>query len=301
MDIVSGAALVRTPRWRHRGAAGTARARPGIHGRVSGGHSRCHETATCARDPAHCELPDGRRHSRSEPGYGPNSGAVHGTPAGRTTVSKKNFCCVTTHRRNIHVIRYLGCGLGAFAARPFRLCVLSLGRSLLSPPGLTPCRLPATNLALAFRILAVTLVPTPRLVLASTPLAQASPFSRRAGPPPTGRRATVCLIVAAAHGSPFLPRDSPGRTCYRSLRAIVFTRNQTDRFRKPPMYHERMNKTEKETALERHSRRRRRRTRPPRRPAGWRSSNAQNWLCFNARSQLGNDRRTPDSESQATS
>ena len=58
--------------------------------------------------------------------------------------------------------------------------------------------LPAADFALAFRILAVSLVPTPRLVLASAALAQAE---SRARPTHTGTAVMFWFTVAAAHGS----------------------------------------------------------------------------------------------------
>jgi hypothetical protein len=207
------------PRRTRRVGPGTvARGRPGTRRRVCGGHVTCRETATCVHDPGPCELPDGRRRSSSAPGCGSSAAALHGTPAGRTRESKKNFCCVTTRRRNLGVLRCLGCGFGSLAARALRLRVLSFGCGIQAASGLPLRRLPAADLPLAFRILAVTLVPTPRLVLPSAAFAQAQPRARAAS---TGTTTAVWFIVAGAHGSRCLPRDSPRRTCDRSSRALV--------------------------------------------------------------------------------
>ena len=200
-------------------AAGpVARVRPGIHGRVSDGHSRCRVTAIYVRDRAHCELPAGKLSSSSAPGYGPSSGAVYGTLAGRIRESKKNFCCVTTRRRNLGVFRCLRRGFGTLAAHEFSLRVLGFGRGVLSSPGLPPRRLPAADLPLAFGILAVPLVPTPRLVLPSAAFAQAVPRARSSR---TGTAGALWFIVAKAHGSDISQGTARGECYYRSPRALV--------------------------------------------------------------------------------
>jgi hypothetical protein len=187
------------PRPTPRVAVGTAaRGRLGTHRRVSGGHSRCRGPATCVRDPGHCEPPDDRRGSSSAPDCGPNSGAVHGTPAGRTRESKKNFCCVTTRRRNLGVLRHLGRGFGALAARTLSLGVLGFALGGLATSGLPLRRLPAADLPPAFGILAVTLVPTPRLILPPAAFAQADPRARSSR---TGTAGALWFNVTGAHGS----------------------------------------------------------------------------------------------------
>jgi len=55
---------------------------------------------------------------------------------------QKNFCCVTTRRRNLRGFRYLRRIKDAPTARTFRLGVLDFGRLLLTPSGLPPRRLP---------------------------------------------------------------------------------------------------------------------------------------------------------------
>ena len=188
-----------TPRRTRRVGAGTvARGRPDTRRRVCSGHVTCRATATCVHDPGHCQLPDGRRRSSSAPGCGSSSAAVHGTPAGRTRESKKNFCCVTTRRRNLGVLRCLRRGFGSLAARALRLRVLRFGCGIQAASGLPLRRLPAADLPLAFQILAVTLVPTPRLVLPSAALAQADPRARSSC---TGTARALWFNVAGAHGS----------------------------------------------------------------------------------------------------
>jgi hypothetical protein len=76
--------------------------------------------------------------------------------------------------------------------------VLGFDGIVLAPSGLPLRRLPAAELSQAFRILAVTLVPTPWLVPAPTPLAQADPSPRSSRP---GRTAALCRTLTVFHGS----------------------------------------------------------------------------------------------------
>ena len=131
---------------------------------------------------------------------------------------EKRFCCVTTRRRNLWVFNGLGRSFDSLTALAFGPCVLAFGLGVLAMFGLPPRRLPLADLAETFRLLAVALVPAPRLVLPSAASAQAHPRPRAAS---TGTTTALWLIVAGAHGSQYLPRDSPGRTCYRSSRALV--------------------------------------------------------------------------------
>ena len=122
---------------------------------------------------------------------------------------RKNFCCVTTRRRNFGLLRWLRRGGGALTARTLRLGMLGFGRVVLAPPGLPPRRLPAADQTQAFGVLAVTLVPTQRLVAAATAFAQADPRPRSSR---TTTMAAGCLIMTTAHGSAFSQRVSPGGT-----------------------------------------------------------------------------------------
>ena len=137
---------------------------------------------------------------------------------------QNNFCCVTTRRRNLGVVRCLRRRWDTLTARTLRLRMLGFGGVVLTPSRLPPRRLPATHLTPAFGGLAVTLIPTPRLVLMPTAFAQADPPPRASR---TGTAAVLCISMTAAHGSLDLPRDSPRGTCYRSPRALVKTGKKT--------------------------------------------------------------------------
>ena len=131
-------------------------------------------------------------------------------------------------RRNLRGFRYLRRRWDAPTARTFRLGMLDFGRLILTPLSLPPRRLPTPYQMLAFGVLAVTLVPTPRLVLAPTPFAQADPRSWSSR---IRTAAAVWLIMATAHGSCDLPRDSPGEHVPAPLGR--FSTPPSDR---PPIY-----------------------------------------------------------------
>src|SRR5947209_4240648 len=78
--------------------------------------------------------------------------------------AEKRLCCVTTRRRNRWIVNGLRCELGALAAHFLCLRVLGLAGRTLTASGLPPRGLPAADLPLAFRILAVTLIPRSRLI-----------------------------------------------------------------------------------------------------------------------------------------
>jgi hypothetical protein len=73
--------------------------------------------------------------------------------------------------------------------------------------GLPPCRLPLADLMETFRLLAVALVPAPRLVLAAAPLAQAGSPTQAA---PSGRTVRFSFNVKGTHGRLDLPRERLG-------------------------------------------------------------------------------------------
>jgi hypothetical protein len=106
----------------------------------------------------------------------------------------KNFCCVTTRYRNLDRLGWLRQRCGTLTARPLGLGVLGFDRFVLTPFGLPLRRLPAPQQTQAFGILAITLIPTPRLVLLSTSLAQTNSRPRSAA-------TAVWLIMTLAHGS----------------------------------------------------------------------------------------------------
>lgn len=107
--------------------------------------------------------------------------------------------------------------MGMLTAHTLRLGMLGFGLGVQASPGLPPRRLPAADVSQAFAVLAVTLVPTPRLILAAAAFAQADPCARSS---PTSTAAMAGINMMAAHGSVNLPRDSPGGTRFRSPRAL---------------------------------------------------------------------------------
>ncbi len=121
---------------------------------------------------------------------------------------QKNSCCVTTRRRNFRILWCLRRRYGTLPARALGLGVLDFGGIVLTSSGLPPRRLPASDQAQAFGVLAVTLVGAPWLVLASTALAQTEPR-------PWSSAAAVWLMMRMAHGSAFSQGTARGE------RAIV--------------------------------------------------------------------------------
>jgi len=113
---------------------------------------------------------------------------------------QQNFCCVTTRRRNFGRTGSWRQRSGALPARTLGLGVLGFDRFVQTPLGLPPSRLPAADQAQAFGVLAIELVPTPRLVLPSAAFAQAQPRAR------SSRSCTARAFrinVEGAHGSHF--------------------------------------------------------------------------------------------------
>jgi hypothetical protein len=200
---------------------------------------------------------------------------------------------------------------GALTADTLGLGVPGFGRNVLAPSGLPPRRLPAADLTQAFRILTVTLVPTPRLVLVPAALAQTDPRPRTSR---TGTATALWFIVVGAHGSAISQGTARGE------RAIVLLGRLSKPGSRPPMAslpfaegtrqgrklrekgEPRRRKTRvrrsssvdtprkeqdrEENRLKEAGPRRRGRTRGQRLHSTWRSSNAHNWLSFAARSQF---------------
>ena len=224
---------------------------------------------------------------------------------------QNNFCCVTTRRRNFGLLRCWWRREGALTARTLRRGVLGFGRSVVASSRLPPRRLPAADLPLAFGVLAVTLVPTPRLVLVPTAFAQADPRPRSSR---AGTAAALWITMTAAHGSVDLPRDSPGGTRSRSPRAFIETgkqrvvrqytaRKERDREgngckKAWPGRRATGNQTviaspyspegtrQGRKRLEKGAAKETRKDTSTTPPSTWLSSNTHNWLCFAARSQL---------------
>ena len=115
---------------------------------------------------------------------------------------------MTTRGRNFRVLNGFGRCLGAVTALFLRLGVPGFDPGVLAPFGLAAGRLPALDLSLAVRILAVALVPTSRLVLPSASFAQADPGPRSA---PSGHTTVFSFNLRGAHGRLELPKGSSGR------------------------------------------------------------------------------------------
>ena len=147
---------------------------------ASSAHTRCRERATCVPGQGHCEVPAGRRGRSSVRGCGASSRGVGSSPVDHRREGKKSFCCVTTRRRKFWALNSLRRGLGPLAALALGLGVPGFDVGGLAMSSLALRRLPASDLPLALRILAVALVPPPRLVLVPTAFAKANPWARSA-------------------------------------------------------------------------------------------------------------------------
>jgi hypothetical protein len=191
--------------------------RSGIQRTALSGHPRSRESATYVHDPGHCEPPAGRRRNRSVPGYETRSQTSRSSPADRIGEGKKRFCCVTTRRRKFRLLNILGHGLGLLTARFLFLGMLGLDGGGLATFSLSSRRQPAVDLSPAFRILAVALVPTPRVVLATALFVDAGSLARAAR---SGFGTGLFFNVVVAHGRFCLPRESSGRMLEHSPRAL---------------------------------------------------------------------------------
>ena len=241
--------------------------RLGTRWRASPGHPRCRGRTTCVPGPGHCGRPAGTRVRSSGRSCGASSRDAHGSPVDRRAAGKKNFCCVTTRRRNSWTLNRLGRRLRALPARFFGLGMPGSGLGVLAMSGLPPRRLPAAELPLALWVLAVALVPASRLVLAPTPLAETNPRARSA---PSGRTPGLWRTLTGAHGRYCSQGTSSGRMSYHPPRALSKCEGDAD----APVYRLTGNKTKEETVLEMRCRR----TRQDRRPPGRLPPNDRNWL-----------------------
>jgi hypothetical protein len=199
---------VLVPRWWCRVAAqiGVA-ARPGTRRPASYGHPRYRATATCVPDPGRCAPPADRPDNSSVPDCEARPWAARGTPADRTREGEKSASCVTTRRRQLWLLTSLGRELGPLTARALCLSVPGFGLGGLAMSSLSPRCLPAADFPLALWLLAVALVPTPRVVRAAASFAQADPRARSARSGPT---AVLSRNVVGAHGRLNLPREQLG-------------------------------------------------------------------------------------------
>jgi hypothetical protein len=137
---------------------------------------------------------------------------------------KKSLSCVTTRRRKLWVLNGLRRGLHSLAARFLVLGVLGLDVGFLAAFTLPPRSVPAANFPQAFRILAVALVVTPRLVFAFAPFAQAGPRARAA---PSGLGTPFSFTLAGAHGRFDLPREKLGEDVSASSSGVIKTVDKT--------------------------------------------------------------------------
>ena len=87
---------------------------------------------------------------------------------------------MTTRRRKFWLLNILGYGLGLLTARFLCLGMLSFDLGVLPAFSLPPSRVPAVDLPLAFLVLTVALVPTPRVVLATALFVDAGSLARAA-------------------------------------------------------------------------------------------------------------------------
>ncbi len=202
--------------------------------------SKVPRAATYVPGLGRCQRPGGRRRSKSVPGCAARSQGVRSSLADRRREEEKIFCCVTTRRRNFRILNGFGRGLGALSAFLFSLGMLGFDAGILATFGLAASRLPALDLPLAFRVLAVALVPASWLILASAPFAQADPW---AGSAPSGQMAVALRTVKGAYGSGNSQGKSSGRMRDHSLRAL--SRFDPDAFL--PVYRCLENQTKRET------------------------------------------------------
>ncbi|MGO9599278.1 MAG: hypothetical protein ACLP7Q_14920 [Isosphaeraceae bacterium] len=115
---------------------------------------------------------------------------------------------MTTRGRKFRFLNILRHGLGLLTARFLCLGVLGFGGIGLPTFSLSPRCQPAVNLSQAFRVLAVALVPTSRVVLATALFIDAGSLARTAR---SGFGTAFFFNVVVAHGRFDLPRESSGR------------------------------------------------------------------------------------------
>jgi hypothetical protein len=172
----------------------------------------------------------------------PIQGVAHGLPAGGAAVAclvtirvgaaavtarpiaqwpgKKSPRCVTTRRCKLWLFNGLRHGLRSLAARLLGLGVLGFDVEVLATFRLASGTAPAVQLALAIRMLTVALVVTTRPVFACATVAQTLPQARATTAARTRLAAVSSRTLASAHGRFDLPRESSGRVCNHSPRAL---------------------------------------------------------------------------------
>ncbi len=131
---------------------------------------------------------------------------------------------MTTRGRKLWALNGLRRGLHSLAARFLVLCALASDVGVLATFTLPPRREPVADFAQAFRVLAVALVVTPRLVFAPAPFAQADPRARAA---PSGLGTPFSLTLAGAHGRFDLPREKLGEDVSASSSGVIKNADKT--------------------------------------------------------------------------
>jgi hypothetical protein len=131
---------------------------------------------------------------------------------------------VTTRGRNFGVYNGLGHDFDSLTALLLCLSVLSSDIVILATFGLATRRLPATDLPQALRLLAVALVPAPRVVLATAPFTQADSDARLAR---SGLTAMISRNLASAHGRSCSQGKARGE-CANTLSEHHQNTDQTD-------------------------------------------------------------------------
>jgi hypothetical protein len=172
------------------------------------------------------------------PGCEVRSRAVRSSPADRIREGEKRFCCVTTRGRNVRGFNGLGRSPRSLTALFLSLSVADSDDGVSAMFGLAPGGLPAVDLSQAFWILAVPLVPAPRLITASASFAQADAWARSA---PSGQTALSWLNVRDAHGSCDSQGKARGECWSHSPRAL----SKLEQDAKPPVYRLLESKTER--------------------------------------------------------
>ena len=191
--------------------------RPCIQWPASSDQPKCRAQATYVHDPGPCQRPAGRPCSNSEPDCAARSRGVRDNLAVRIRGAEKNFCRVTTRGSNLRILNGFGRDFGSLPALLLGLGKLHIDVSVLATFSLAASRLPATDLTQAFRVLAIALVPAPRLVFAFASFTQAGPTAWSA---PPGRTAMLSRTLASAHGRCHSPGKSSGRMLRHSPRAL---------------------------------------------------------------------------------
>ena len=188
------------------------------------------------------DLPNGHHVSPDQTSWR----SLGSSPADRTMARGKKSEVRDHAAVQVLVFQRAGVGTSLVGGRLFGLGVLGFDVAVLATFGLPPGAARAVQLVLAIRMLTVALVVTTRPVFACAPVAQTDPRARTA-PAARSRLATaISRTLASAHGRFDLPRESPGRVCNHSPRALSKREpRQCSRYSSAAL-----NQTKSETTLE---------------------------------------------------